>query len=96
MSLSPTELERDVRSFAEANRLTGIVDLLLRGARVARDPEVFKTVPGLKEEEIEALEMERKIGFWRQPKQLKVVILTCSIAAILQCVIIPFLFFTKS
>ncbi|KAI9760165.1 MAG: hypothetical protein M1840_002716 [Geoglossum simile] len=84
LSLSPAELERDVRSFAEANKLTGIGDLLLRGARVARDPDVFRTVPGLTEEEGDALERERKLGFWQQPKQLKVVILMCSIAAILQ------------
>jgi hypothetical protein len=79
------ELENDVRKFARENGLEYISDLLLRGARVARDP-ILMLVQDLKEEERDALTREPNSGFWQQTK-LKVIVLTCSIAAIIQCVI---------
>ncbi|KAJ9665056.1 hypothetical protein H2201_004922 [Coniosporium apollinis] len=82
--LSPAELVADVESFATVNNLTNILDLLIRGAKVARDPEAYESVLGLTAEEKAALKREKQLGFWRQTKELRTTILTCAIAAILQ------------
>lgn len=76
----------DVEAFARVHKLNDILDLLIRGAKVARDPEAYETVPGLTGKEKAALEREKKVGFWRQTKELRATIFTCSIAAILQYV----------
>lgn len=76
-----------MKTFVEDNGLQHISDLLLRGARVARDPDLFRLVEGLTDEEREALEKEPKSSFWQQTKALKLIILTCSIAAVLQYVL---------
>lgn len=52
-----------------------------------RDPDLFRQVPGITEEEMAALEKEPKSSFWQQSKTLKLIIMTCSIAAILQYVL---------
>lgn len=76
----------DVEAFASAYKLDDILDLLIRGAKVARDPDAYKGVPGLTDKEKAALEREKKVGFWRQTKELRATIFTCAIAAILQYV----------
>lgn len=52
-----------------------------------RDPEAWQTVPNLTEEEREALKDASKSGFWKQPKQLRVTVITLCLAAIVQYVL---------
>lgn len=73
-----------VQDFAETHRLQDIKDLLVSGAKVARDPEAYESVPGLTQREKAALEKEKEKGLWRQTKELRVTIFTCAIAAIIQ------------
>ncbi|KAI9771208.1 MAG: hypothetical protein M1839_002867 [Geoglossum umbratile] len=96
----PARLKDDVHRFAEKYELQNISDLLYRGARVAQDPGEFESddppaseseeppvsesALELSKEEREALRVERKSTFWQQTKELKVIVVTCSIAAILQ------------
>jgi hypothetical protein len=58
--------------------------LLLQAAKVLRDPEAFDSVAELSEEEKEALEREKRTTFWRQPRELKIVIITLCVAAVVQ------------
>jgi hypothetical protein len=51
-----------------------------------RDPEAWDTVADLTEEEREALREDSKSGFWQQPKQLRVTVITLCLAAIVQYV----------
>ena len=52
-----------------------------------RDPEAWQTVPDLTEEEQEALKNVSKVGFWKQPKQLRVTVIALCFAAIVQYVL---------
>lgn len=54
-----------------------------------RDPEAWSTVPDLTPEEREALRSDPTSGFWRQPKQLRVTVITLCLAAIVQYVLQP-------
>jgi MFS family permease len=56
----------------------------VKAARIARDPLNWETVGGLTNQEKKALGEERDLGFWRQPKTLRVTIATLCIAAIIQ------------
>ncbi len=49
-----------------------------------RDPEAWQTVPGLSDEERLALETASNAGFRKQPKELRVTIVTLCLAAIVQ------------
>lgn len=51
-----------------------------------RDPEAWRTVPDLTEEEREALEDDPSSGFWKQPKQLRVTVMALCLAAVVQYV----------
>lgn len=77
-----------MRTFHENHRLANVVDvdLLVRGARLARDRDSFMHSPDnkLSEVEREALEREENPKLLEQPKELKVVLLTCCIGAIVQ------------
>src|ERR1700709_1007176 len=83
-----SELVAEVTSFATEYKLDDILDLLICGAKVARDPDAFESVPGLTPKEKNALAREKKLGFWSQTKELKSTIFTCAIAAILQYVFV--------
>ena len=84
--LSPTELEDAVRSFASATGLSHITDLLIRGAKLAKNPNTFASIPGLTDEEREVLQDENatKPTFFSQTKELQVTIMTCAVAAVVQ------------
>ena len=75
-----------VLEFAKTYGLQDIQDLLVSGAKVARDPEGYENIPGLTLKEKKALEKEKGRGFWHQKKELRMTIITCAIAAIVQCV----------
>jgi hypothetical protein len=81
--LSPAELVTAVQEFAGVYDLEHIRDLLVSGAKVARDPEAYQSVPGLTLDERAALRKEKEAGFWRQTKQLRASIIMCAVAAIL-------------
>lgn len=53
------------------------------GAQIAKDPNKYGEIEGLTEEEREVLDNELKHK-WRQPKQLYLVILLCSLCAAVQ------------
>ena len=55
----------------------------MQAAKILRDPEAWQSVPNLTPEEKQALASERK-GFWQQPKQLRVTIITLCVAAMVQ------------
>lgn len=57
--------------------------MLVKGALVAKDPPAFESVPGLTEDEKEAIRNE-VLHKWRQPKSLYFTIILCSIGAAVQ------------
>lgn len=75
-----------VQEFVDTYGLQNIRDLLISGAKVARDLEGYDNLPGLTLKEKAALEKEKDRGFWHQKKELRITIITCAIAAIVQCV----------
>ena len=81
--MSPEELNRDVEQFAKDNELIDIVDLLRKGAFVAKDPPAFESVEGLTDDEKTAIRNE-VLHKWRQPKSLFFTIILCSIGAAVQ------------
>ena len=81
------QLDADAAQFAyRVCREAPDVELFKRAARVARDPlgSNAKTVRGLTIQEEAALKDEQQLGFWRQPKPLRVTIATLCIGAVLQ------------
>ncbi|KAL8896399.1 MAG: hypothetical protein Q9207_007725, partial [Kuettlingeria erythrocarpa] len=78
--LTPDQLERDARNFARLAGLEEHLALIGKGARIAQDPQYYETIPGVTEEEKEALRDERFRRF-RQPSALYLTIIVCSIGA---------------
>ena len=56
----------------------------MKAARIARDPPNWKTVPKLTDQEKDALEVEKHLGFWAQPKALRVTVITLCFSAVVQ------------
>lgn len=81
--LTPEQLLRDVRDFARANHLEEHVELLKKGAQVAKDPRFFEAIRGITEEEKQALRDEETHRF-KQPIALYITIITCSVGAAVQ------------
>ncbi|KAL9594523.1 MAG: hypothetical protein Q9219_006987 [cf. Caloplaca sp. 3 TL-2023] len=81
--LTPDQLQRDARSFARDAGLEGYKDLIEKGARIAKDPQFFEAIPGVKQDEITAL-WDEKTHRFRQPSALYLTILICSIGAAVQ------------
>ena len=63
--------------------MTGMTDLLIRGALIPKDPPAFESVPGLSEYELDAIRNE-VLHKWRQPFALYFTIILCSIGAAVQ------------
>jgi hypothetical protein len=89
--LRGVDLEAAVERFISITKLTDLKELILRGAYIAEDPDNFSNVEGLTESDREALKREsEEIGPFkmlaRVPKQLRTIIITCSVAAITQFV----------
>jgi hypothetical protein len=87
----PQARARRRSDFVSITKLTDLKDLILRGAYIAEDPDNFSNVEGLTESDREALKREsEEIGPFkmlaRVPKQLRTIIITCSVAAITQFV----------
>ena len=83
--LSPDQLQSDARSFARSTGLELYQELIEKGARIAKDPQYYEFIPGVTEDEKTALRDERRHRF-RQPKQLYLTIIICSIGAAVQYV----------
>lgn len=81
--LSVEEVTHDVKVFAETNGFVDELDLLIKGALVAKDPPAFESVPGITEEEMHAIRNE-VLHKWRQPRLLYFTIILCSIGAAVQ------------
>lgn len=82
-SIPEDQLIRDVERFAKEHDLTDLTDSLRKGALVAKNPPAFENVPGLTEEEKEAIRNE-VLHKWRQPRALYFTIILCSIGAAVQ------------
>jgi hypothetical protein len=85
------DLEPAVTQFARANGLEDLADILIRGAQIAEDPDNFGKVKGLTGRERSALQNEYGETNPFQilvnlPKQLRTIMLTCSLAAMTQFV----------
>ncbi|KAH6667895.1 hypothetical protein B0J14DRAFT_619902 [Halenospora varia] len=83
---APARVEAAVRTFAEENGLLDILPLLLAGATISMNPEEFRDVLGITDQQRAALEREDNMTFWEQTKELRTTIFTCAIAAIVQYV----------
>ncbi|KAL8777239.1 MAG: hypothetical protein Q9213_007952 [Squamulea squamosa] len=83
--LTPEQLERDVRAFARLKGLDDYLDLLERGAQIAKDPQLYESIHGVTENEKRALRDERYRRF-RQPRALYLTIVICSVGAAVQYV----------
>lgn len=75
----------DVKSFARNNTLEQHLDLLKKGAQIAKDPQFFDVVRGITEPEKQALRDEQYHRY-RQPFSLYATIVTCCVGAAVQCV----------
>ena len=84
----PEDLETYVKDFARRNGLQDKFELLLFGARLARDKrETLSTYSAeLTEVEKSIIMNESKASFWKQSKFLRATIITCSLAASIQSV----------
>ena len=80
----PEQLDKVAESFATNFEFVGLEDLFKKAARCARDPAIAHVVPGLTDYEKKELQCEDGATFWGHPKQLKIVIIACSLGAILQ------------
>lgn len=80
------DLDENTANFYTENNLGKVVDVetLIRGGRLARSEKIFKTRGGLSEVETVALEREGKTRFWEESKELRIILLTCTMGSITQ------------
>ena len=76
-------MTKEVEEFAKSNDFVELTPMLVKGALIAKDPPAFESVPGLTEDEMEAIRNE-VLHKWRQPKSLYFTIILCSIGAAVQ------------
>ncbi|KAL8865791.1 MAG: hypothetical protein Q9174_006692, partial [Haloplaca sp. 1 TL-2023] len=79
--LTPEQLLRDVRYFAQIAHLDHERALLERAAQLAKDPQQFAASKALTADEELALKHERTRRFRSQPPALYLTIIVCSIGA---------------
>ncbi|KAI7505077.1 MFS transporter [Hortaea werneckii] len=84
------------KKFARAFQMANLEGVFERAAKVARDPLEWQSVPGLTADERQAISdsedegrhfafgLLKTNGFWGQPKQLQVTIITLCVAAVVQ------------
>ncbi|KAF2153459.1 hypothetical protein K461DRAFT_286153 [Myriangium duriaei CBS 260.36] len=85
LRLSPLELESVVKVFAKDTKLDAHLDILMKGAKLARNRGNFSLVPGLTAAEIDLLEeQEKSTSFLQQTKELQLTIVACAVAAVVQ------------
>ncbi|KAJ0426043.1 hypothetical protein BJY00DRAFT_272800 [Aspergillus carlsbadensis] len=81
--LSEDQVLRDVGDFARDHGLDDILPNLRKGSLIARDPENFRSVPGMTPDEVRVIQDETDHK-WRQPRSLYFTIILCSIGAAVQ------------
>ncbi|CBX98508.1 similar to sugar transporter [Plenodomus lingam JN3] len=81
--MTEDEMLQDVDSFAKEHDFEQHLPLLRKAALVARDPINMKKVPGITQEETDAISNE-VLHKWRQPKILYFTIVLCSVGAAVQ------------
>ncbi|EXJ92159.1 hypothetical protein A1O3_00709 [Capronia epimyces CBS 606.96] len=81
--LTNEQVIKDVEDFSRSSGLEEYTPMLVKGALIAKDPPAFETVPGLSEDEMEAIRNE-VLHKWRQPRSLYFTIILCSIGAAVQ------------
>ncbi|KAF1849543.1 uncharacterized protein K460DRAFT_394346 [Cucurbitaria berberidis CBS 394.84] len=87
--LRGVELEVAVQRFAIETGLSSLYPVLLRGAYLAEDPDNYHNIEGLSETDVNALKCEDEETkplkiLAKVSKQLRTIIITCSVAAITQ------------
>ena len=80
------DLDKEIRTFHDAEGLNEVVDVnvLIRGAHLARDEEAFLGEGDLSAVEEKALRNEKVSKIWQESKELRVILLTCFVASIVQ------------
>jgi hypothetical protein len=80
------ELDHDIDEFHANYRLGRVVDVetLIHGAHLARDEDATIAEGILTEPEERALDRERRTRFWEESKELKIILLTCSVGSVVQ------------
>ena len=80
------DLVKEVRDFHHDEEMNDVVDVdtLIRGGQLARDEEAFIADGDLSPVERIALQKEKTSTIWQESKELKVILLTCVTASILQ------------
>ena len=80
------ELDDDLTAFHRDCDLADVVDVdvLIRGGRLARGEEVFTAEGDLSDVEKAALQKEKTTRFWEESKELRVILLTCTVGAVVQ------------
>ncbi|KAK0867179.1 hypothetical protein LTS02_004346 [Friedmanniomyces endolithicus] len=84
LRLRPEEVDNFSKHFVRKYHLENYEDLFIKAGKILRDPEASMSVPHLTDEEKDALKHETSSGFWKQPKQLQVTIITLCVAAVVQ------------
>jgi hypothetical protein len=89
--LRGVDLDAAVKRFASNTDLNDLTQVLLRGAYLAEDPDNYPNVEGLTATDRAALKREDEETksfriLARVPKQLRTIIIMCSVAAVAQCV----------
>ncbi|KAG9242174.1 putative sugar transporter [Calycina marina] len=84
--IDPEIQDVNVRKTHRAYRLASSVseDMLVRGARLARDEELFLSGPDVTQFDRDVLAREKTSTVWQQSKEMKIILLTCCVAAIAQ------------
>ena len=82
----PENQDENVRRTHHAYGLENTVSeaMLVRGGRLARDEELFLSGADVTQFERDALAREKTSTVWRQSKEMKIILLTCCVAAVAQ------------
>ncbi|WPH00120.1 Hypothetical protein R9X50_00294300 [Acrodontium crateriforme] len=84
LHLRPDQVDRLARQFVKQYGLENHEQVFIKAGKILRDPEAWQSVPRLTLDEKEVLKNEMKNTFWKQPKQLRVTIITLCVAAVVQ------------
>ena len=84
LHLKPDEVDHLAKHFVRQHQLENHEDVFVKAGKLLRDPEAWMSVPRLTAEEKDVLKHETSTGFWKQPKQLQVTIITLCVAAVVQ------------
>ena len=77
------DASKRARAFAEQAGLSELGDVFAKAGLVARDPELFESIPELDEDDRNCLRRETTHR-WDHPKQLYMLVICCSLGAVVQ------------